>query len=124
MPNILAQNRWQSTFILLQDTFNAEIKKGTTLKELLNPDSDKYIWNLIGGLKSHMPSLELQMRETLEILTTTEGKTVTEREDFRPPELNPRKYFTWEDFVNSKEYQNWLNDKEKQKKYKDWKLKQ
>ena len=124
MPNILAQNRWQSTFILLQDTFNAEIKKGTRLKDLLDPDDDKYIWNLIGGLKSHMPSLELQIRETLETLTTTEGKTVTEREDFRPPELNPRKYFTWEDFVNSKEYQNWLNDKEKQKKYKDWKLKQ
>jgi hypothetical protein len=124
VPNILAQNRWQSTFILLQDTFNAEIKKGTSVQDLLDPDDDKYIWNLIGGLKSHIPSTELQIRETMESHASIEGKTVTEREDFRPPELNPRKYFTWEDWINSKEWQDWLNDKGKQKKYKDWKLKQ
>ena len=70
-----------------------------------------------------MPSLELQIRETKEVITSIKGKTVTEREDFRPPELNPRKYFTWEAWENSKEWQDWLNDKEKQKKHKEWKLK-
>ena len=91
---------------------------------MLNPDSDKYIWNLIGGLKSHIPSKELQRKETLEVMNVFKGETSVVREDFRPPILNPRKYFTWEDYVNSEEYQNWLKDKEKQKKYKDWKLKQ
>ena len=38
-----------STFILLQDTFNEEVKKGTPVNDLLNKDSDKYIWKLIGG---------------------------------------------------------------------------
>ena len=124
VPNHLARERWQSTFILLQDTFNQEIKNGTSVKDLLNPDSDKYIWNLIGGLKSHIPSKELQTKETLEVMNIFKGETSAVREDFRPPVLNPRKYFTWEDYVNSEEYQNWLKDKEKQKKYKDWKLKQ
>jgi len=124
IPNHLAKERWQSTFILLQDTFNQEIKNGTSVKDLLNPDSDKYIWNLIGGLKSHIPSQELQRKETLEVMNVFKGETSAVREDFRPPVLNPRKYFTWEDYVNSEEYQNWLKDKEKQKKYKDWKLKQ
>ena len=124
IPNHLAKERWQSTFILLQDTFNQEIKNGTSVKDLLNPDSDKYIWNLIGGLKSHIPSKELQTKETLEVMNIFKGETSAVREDFRPPVLNPRKYFTWEDYVNSEEYQNWLKDKEKQKKYKDWKLKQ
>jgi hypothetical protein len=124
VPNHLARERWQSTFILLQDTFNQEIKNGTSVKDLLNPDSDKYIWNLIGGLKSHIPSKELQTKETLEVMNVFKGETSVVREDFRPPILNPRKYFTWEDYVNSEEYQNWLKDKEKQKKYKDWKLKQ
>ena len=124
IPNHLAKERWQSTFILLQDTFNQEIKNGTSVKDLLNPDSDKYIWNLIGGLKSHIPSKELQTKETLEVMNVFKGETSAVREDFRPPVLNPRKYFTWEDYVNSEEYQNWLKDKEKQKKYKDWKLKQ
>ena len=124
VPNHLARERWQSTFILLQDTFNQEIKNGTSVKDLLNPDSDKYIWNLIGGLKSHIPSKELQTKETLEVMNVFKGETSAVREDFRPPILNPRKYFTWEDYVNSEEYQNWLKDKEKQKKYKDWKLKQ
>ena len=124
IPNHLAKERWQSTFILLQDTFNQEIKNGTSVKDLLNPDSDKYIWNLIGGLKSHIPSKELQTKETLEVMNVFKGETSVVREDFRPPILNPRKYFTWEDYVNSEEYQNWLKDKEKQKKYKDWKLKQ
>jgi len=124
IPNHLAKERWQSTFILLQDTFNQEIKNGTSVKDLLNPDSDKYIWNLIGGLKSHIPSKELQTKETLEVMNVFKGETSVVREDFRPPVLNPRKYFTWEDYVNSEEYQNWLKDKEKQKKYKDWKLKQ
>ena len=124
IPNHLAKERWQSTFILLQDTFNQEIKNGTSVKDLLNPDSDKYIWNLIGGLKSHIPSKELQTKETLEVMNVFKGETSAVREDFRPPVLNPRKYFTWEEFKNSEEYQNWLNDKEKQKKYKEWKLKQ
>jgi hypothetical protein len=124
IPNHLAYERWQSTFILLQDTFNAEIKKGTSVNDLLNKDSDKYIWNLIGGLNSHIPSTELQKKEILEAAAIAEGETVTVREDFRPPELNPRKHFTWEEFINSEEYQNWLNDEEKQKKYKEWKLKQ
>ena len=124
VPNHLARERWQSTFILLQDTFNQEIKNGTSVKDLLNPDSDKYIWNLIGGLKSHIPSKELQRKETLEVMNVFKGETSAVREEFRPPILNPRKYFTWEDYVNSEEYQNWLKDKEKQKKYKDWKLKQ
>ena len=124
IPNHLAYERWQSTFILLQDTFNAEIKKGTPVNDLLNKDSDKYIWKLIGGLNSHIPSTELQKKEILEAAAIAEGETVTVREDFRPPELNPRKHFTWEEFINSEEYQNWLNDEEKQKKYKEWKLKQ
>ena len=124
IPNHLAYERWQSTFILLQDTFNAEIKKGTSVNDLLNKDSDKYIWNLIGGLNSHIPSTELQKKEILEAAAIAEGETVMVREDFRPPELNPRKHFTWEEFINSEEYQNWLNDEEKQKKYKEWKLKQ
>ena len=123
-PNHLAHERWQSTFILLQDTFNEEIKKGTPVNDLLNKDSDKYIWKLIGGLNSHIPSTELQKKEILEAAAIAEGETVTVREDFRPPELNPRKHFTWEEFINSEEYQNWLNDEEKQKKYKEWKLKQ
>jgi hypothetical protein len=124
VPNHLAKERWQSTFILLQDTFNQEIKNGTSVQDLLNPDSDKYIWNLIGGLKSHIPSQELQSKEMLEVMNIFKGETSEVREDFRPPVLNPRKYFTWEDYVNSEEYQNWLKDEEKQKKYKDWKLKQ
>ena len=124
IPNHLAYVRWQSTFILLQDTFNEEIKKGTSVQDLLNPDSDKYIWNLIGGLKRHIPSLELQTKEMLKAIDVQMGEISVVREDFRPPVLNPRKYFTWEDYVNSEEYQNWLKDKEKQKKYKDWKLKQ
>ena len=124
IPNHLAYERWQSTFILLQDTFNAEIKKGTPVNDLLNKDSDKYIWKLIGGLNRHIPSTELQKKEILEAAAIAKGETVTAREDFRPPEVNPRKHFTWEAFINSKEYQNWLNDEEKQKKYKEWKLKQ
>jgi len=124
IPNHLAYERWQSTFILLQDTFNEEVKKGTPVNDLLNKDSDKYIWKLIGGLNSHIPTSELQKKEILEAADILEGKTVTEREDFRPPVLNPRKYFTWTDWENSEEYQNWLNDKEKQKKFKEWKLKQ
>ena len=108
----------------MQDTFNAEIKKGTPVNDLLNKDSDKYIWKLIGGLNRHIPSTELQKKEILEAAAIAKGETVTTREDFRPPEVNPRKHFTWEAFINSKEYQNWLNDEEKQKKYKEWKLKQ
>ena len=124
VPNYLAYERWQSTFILLQDTFNEEIKKGTSVQDLLNPDSDKYIWNLIGGLKRHIPSLELQTKEMLKAIDVQMGEISVVREDFRPPVLNPRKYFTWTDWENSEEYQNWLNDKEKQKKFKEWKLKQ
>jgi hypothetical protein len=123
IPNHLAYERWQSTFILLQDTFDEEIKKGTPVNDLLNKDKDKYIWNLIGGLNSHIPSAELQTKELLESAAISQGTTVTKREYFMPPAINPRKYFTWEDWANSEEWQNWLNDKEKQKKYKEWKLK-
>lgn len=123
IPNHLAYERWQSTFILLQDTFDEEIKKGTPVNDLLNKDKDKYIWNLIGGLNSHIPTYELQTKELLESAAISQGTTVTKREYFMPPAINPRKYFTWEDWANSEEWQNWLNDKEKQKKYKEWKLK-
>ena len=48
---------------------------------MLNPDSDKYIWNLIGGLKSHIPSQELQRKETLEVMNVFKGETSAVRED-------------------------------------------
>ena len=39
---------------------------------------------------------------------------------YGPPPFNPRKFNTIDQWKSSDEYQNWLNDVEKQKKWKEW----
>ena len=123
MTTVAGRERWEATKRLLEKKFLDGLEKGDTIEELINPDHPKYLWKSVGGINNHIPSWEIEQNEVKNFMQLNKNIVNKNKEfidTYGPPPFNPRKFNTIEQWKSSDEYQNWLNDVEKQKKWKEW----
>jgi len=100
------------------------IKKGDKPEDLLNPDKTEfYIWSQMNGIKSHIPTFEIEMKEIADHQKIVMGVLEKNADyqpggKFGPPPYSSTKYDNHDTYKNSKEYRDWLVSKE----YKIWKI--
>ena len=100
------------------------IEKGVKPEDLINPDkTEHYIWGKMNGIKRHIPSYATEMKEFQDYSNIVMGKLEADADyrpggKFGPPPFSATKYENHDEYINSKEYQNWLGSKE----YKIWKI--
>ena len=99
------------------------IEKGIKPEDLLDSDSEHYIWKTMGGIKRFIPTSSIEMKEILEYQNIITGKLDADADyqaggKYGPPPFTPTKYKNHDEYKNSKEYQTWLASEE----YKIWKI--
>ena len=123
MTTVEGRERWEATKRVLEKKFLDGLEKGDTIEELINPDHPKYLWKSVGGINNHIPTWEIEQNEVKNFMQLNKNIVNKNKEfidTYGPPPFNPRKFNTIEQWKSSDEYQNWLNDVEKQKKWKEW----
>ena len=86
--------------------FSKGLKEGKNSDDMLDPNNKLFIGK---DFKSYQPD-----KDYLTKILSEKAAESTDKDVILPPPWNPEKYKTYEDYINSKEYKEYLIKKQEQ----------
>jgi hypothetical protein len=117
-----ATGRYEAVKAKALELYLAGIEKGIKPEDLLNSDSEHYIWKAMGGIKRYIPTYEMELKEIDTYQKIVMGKLEADADyqaggTYGPPKYSATKWKNHDEYINSKEYKAWMASEN----YKIWK---